>query len=119
VNLGRTPDADVSGMSGFTDAPEATDDHDGGKMRTSRISAITVLVFAGATLLSTPAQAAPPPKFKNCTEMHKRYVGGVGKPGAVDKRRSGHAKYAPYRNTATYNANVKMDADHDGIACEQ
>ena len=88
-------------------------------MRVSKISAAVVLALAVATLHGSPAQAAVP-TFKNCTAMHTRYVGGVGKPGAIDHRRGGgHAKYAPYRNLAIYTANARMDADHDGIACEQ
>ena len=31
----------------------------------------------------------------------------------------GHAKYAPYRSTALYNANKGLDRDHDHVACEQ
>ena len=58
-------------------------------------------------------------KYANCTAMHVRIKGGVGKPGAVDKRKSGHAKYTPYRSTTWYTANKGLDRDHDGIACEQ
>jgi hypothetical protein len=58
-------------------------------------------------------------RFANCTAMHKTYRGGVARAGAKDHRASGHAKYAPKVSTALYNANSKMDRDHDGVACEQ
>jgi hypothetical protein len=52
--------------------------------------------------------------------MHRVYKGGVARRGAHDHRASGgHAHYAPVVSTKLYNANAKMDRDHDGIACEQ
>lgn len=83
-----------------------------------KVLAIAAIGLASVVGVSAPADAAVK-TFKNCTEMHKQFKGGVGKPGAVDKRKSGKAKYAPYRSTAWYNANKKSDADKDGIACEQ
>jgi galactokinase len=50
--------------------------------------------------------------------MHKDYKGGVARPGAVDKRASGSAKYKPHYDQALYDANTKSDRDKDGIACE-
>ena len=84
-----------------------------------KFPAVACISAAAVVGVTAPAGAAVK-TFKNCTEMHKQFKGGVGKPGAVDKRKGGgKAKYAPYRSTAWYNANVKSDADHDGIACEQ
>lgn len=80
------------------------------------VASIGVLSWVG---LAGPAGAATVTHYANCTQMHARFKGGVGKPGAKDKRASGHAKYAPYRSTAWYNANSKLDRDKDGIACEQ
>jgi hypothetical protein len=51
--------------------------------------------------------------------MHADYKGGVARPGAVDKRKSGHAKYAPVYSESLYNANSGSDRDNDGVACEQ
>ena len=84
-----------------------------------RLSAVvcTVALWFG---LATPAVAATHARhFKNCTDMHKTYKGGVALPKAKDRRAHGHARYAPHRSTSLYNANKKMDRDHDGIACEQ
>jgi hypothetical protein len=71
--------------------------------------------------LSVPvaAQAKAVHVYKNCTDVHKTYKGGIARTGAKDKRASGHAKYKPHVSTALYNANKKMDRDKDGIACEQ
>lgn len=78
-------------------------------------SAVLVGALAGAALTG-----CTPRVFKNCTEMHTVYKGGVGRVGAVDKRSGGgSAKYAPHRDNALYDANKKSDADKDGIACEQ
>lgn len=69
-----------------------------------------------------PIPVAPAPSAKqyaNCTAMHVDYKGGVARPGAVDQRASGHAKYAPVYSAALYNANSGSDRDNDGIACEQ
>jgi hypothetical protein len=71
-----------------------------------------------------PKEQAPPPptaakEYANCTAMHQDYKGGVARPGAVDKRASGSAKYKPHYDQALYDANTKSDRDKDGIACEQ
>jgi len=78
-------------------------------------AAIAILSVVGFV---SPADAAVV-RFANCTAMHKKFKGGVALPGAVDHRTSGHAKYATYRSTAWYNANSRLDRDHDHVACEQ
>jgi Excalibur calcium-binding domain len=81
----------------------------------------SILVLAVPALLLVPAsaQAAAPHHFKNCTDVHTRYAGGIAKVGAKDHRsQGGKAKRTPYVNTALYNVNKSMDRDHDGIACE-
>lgn len=83
--------------------------------------ALTAALLLGTPLVLAPSAGATakPTVFKNCTAMHKKYKGGVAKPGAKDKRKSGHAKYKPYVSAALYKANKKSDRDGDGIACEQ
>lgn len=57
--------------------------------------------------------------YSNCTDMHVHYRGGVARPGAHDHRRhGGHAEYRPFVSRPLYEANIALDADHDGIACE-
>ena len=76
----------------------------------------------GAIALASAATAltgCSPHHFKNCTDMHLTYKGGVGKVGAVDHHSGSAAKYAPQRDNALYQANSGLDRDHDGIACEQ
>ena len=80
---------------------------------------LTALLGLGAWGVSPAGAATRYPTYKNCTEMHKRYKGGVARVGARDKRASGRARYKPYVNSGLYNANKKSDRDRDGIACEQ
>jgi uncharacterized membrane protein len=79
------------------------------------------LIAVAAVAPATAASAAPAAHhFKNCTDMHKTYRGGVAKKGAHDHRpHGGHARYAPHVSTALYNANKSSDRDRDGVACEQ
>ena len=78
------------------------------------------LLGAGLVLATQVSAAAAAKIFKNCAEMRKTYIGGVAKPGAVDRRvGGGHAKYPPTISATLYAANAKSDRDKDGIACEQ
>ncbi|MDM5197210.1 excalibur calcium-binding domain-containing protein [Fictibacillus enclensis] len=56
--------------------------------------------------------------YKNCTEMHKDYKGGVSRAKNV-KNKGGKTKYKPHVSKALYDANKKSDRDKDLIACEQ
>ena len=82
---------------------------------------VSLAAALALVLVPTTADAAPAAHhFRNCTDMHKTYKGGVARRGAHDHRTGGgHARYAPHVSTALYNANSSMDRDHDGIACEQ
>jgi hypothetical protein len=87
----------------------------------------TAIVLAGLLAVSGAgvANAATKPSiFKNCTALNKRYPHGVGRSGAHDKTSSGRRPVTTWtRNTAVYKkaikANVALDRDHDGIACEK
>jgi hypothetical protein len=83
--------------------------------------ASAVLSLPIVLVLASPAVAKGPAiiDYKNCTNVHVHYKGGIAKPHAVDKRASGHAKYKPFVNAALYAANAHSDRDKDGIACEQ
>jgi len=86
-------------------------------MRTITAAAIVGL----ALVVGTQAQSATAsvPHFANCTALHHSYKHGVGRSGARDHV-SGKSK--PVTNfavsTTIYNANKRLDADHDGVACE-
>jgi hypothetical protein len=83
---------------------------------------VTLGIATGSGLLADTASAKTVPivHFKNCTAMHKTYPHGVGRKGAKDKVR-GKTKPVTtfYFNTALYNANTRLDADKDGVACEK
>jgi hypothetical protein len=89
---------------------------------TPRLLIAVALVGPLAVVEPTAAQAKGPAivDYHSCTTLHLHYRGGVARPKAVDHRKGGgHAKYKPYVNAALYQANIAMDRDHDGIACEQ
>jgi hypothetical protein len=95
-------------------------------MSMSRIAAAataSALLVGGLVLAAGPAGAvyAPVKSFTNCTAMHNVYAyrGGVKRPGAVDHRSSGYARYSPYVGSARYRLNSGLDRDKDGVACEQ
>ncbi len=95
---------------------------------------VAALALVGASVV--PAQAAPDArtpqtsvaqlfaakKFKNCTELTKKYPHGVGKKGARDLA-NGKPKRGAKNNfrvdNALYAANKHLDRDRDGIACER
>lgn len=60
--------------------------------------------------------------YRNCTALHTRYTHGLGRNGAHDHT-SGTPVRSFYRSTKRYNVamshNRRLDADKDGIACEQ
>jgi len=56
--------------------------------------------------------------YKNCTELNKKYKGGVARAANV-KNKGGKTKYKPYVSKALYDANKKSDRDKDLIACER
>jgi hypothetical protein len=57
-------------------------------------------------------------KYANCTALNKDFPGGVAKSSKV-KNKGGKTKKSPKVSAALYNANIKMDRDKDGIACEK
>ncbi|PEC51056.1 hypothetical protein COJ46_09905 [Bacillus sp. AFS077874] len=71
-----------------------------------------------SSIISTDDASAAVKKFKNCTELNKTYKGGVARSSSV-KNKGGKTKYKPYASKALYDANEKMDRDHDYIACEK
>ena len=87
------------------------------RIRTITAGAVVALALVVGTQVESANAAVP--HFANCTAMHHSYKHGVGRSGARDHV-SGKSK--PVTNfavsTAIFNANIKMDADHDGIACE-
>ena len=92
-------------------------------MRTKLLGALACLAFTVPTFaFVTPAEAAVPAKWQNCTVVNKRLPHGVGRANARDKT-SGTPVTNFRRDTALYNtairANGGLDRDKDGIACEK
>jgi hypothetical protein len=69
------------------------------------------------TVSIVPIHQASAKTFKNCTELNKKYPGGVALPGAVNA--GGTTKLTPKYDKKIYEANKKSDRDKDGIACEK
>jgi hypothetical protein len=78
-------------------------------------------VIASATVAGA-ANAVIPAQWKNCTQVNKRYLHGVGKVGAHD-RTTGVPVTTFKRSTRLYRIamsyNRGLDRDKDGIACEK
>ncbi|RIJ77272.1 calcium-binding protein [Nakamurella silvestris] len=85
-------------------------------------AALAVLISVGTVAAPVAEAAAVKPRvFATCKEMNKVYPHGVGKVGAKDKSKSKNPRPVTNfkRDNALYKANVKRDADKDGIACEK
>ncbi|GAA3622013.1 hypothetical protein GCM10022223_43710 [Kineosporia mesophila] len=84
----------------------------------SAASAGSVHTIAAESHFTAAAKAK---KYKNCTALHKDYQHGIRKKGAKDKVRGSSTPVAtrliPVR-TPLYKANITMDRDKDGVACE-
>jgi hypothetical protein len=79
---------------------------------------------AGAVAPSSAGAAGTlaPPLYKNCTNLNKKYVHGIGRVNAVD-RTSGTRVTTFKRSNTLYATAMKynkgLDRDKDGIACEK
>ena len=94
-------------------------------MKRSTIPALLItsaLTFASLVAVSSPAEAAIPPKWRNCTVVNNRLPHGVGRRHAHDQT-SGTPVTNFRRSNALYaeamRANRGLDRDHDKIACEK
>jgi hypothetical protein len=82
------------------------------KLALAIVLALTAVSSTQATSVEAKAVA-----YKNCTELNKRYKGGVARKGA--KNRGEKTKFKPFVSDALYNANKSKDRDKDGVACEK
>lgn len=83
------------------------------------VGAMAVGLVAGVGAPLTADAATKVPVYRNCTAMHAKYKHGVGRKGAHDHVTSGKPVTNFYVSTTIYNANKKLDRDHDGVACEK
>jgi hypothetical protein len=83
--------------------------------------ALGALLCLGVVTAPAADAATKPRVFANCTQLNGVYPHGVGRTGAHDKGKgSGFRPVTTFvRNNALYQANVQMDRDKDGVACEK
>lgn len=95
--------------------------------RTTRNITVTILA-AGATpsptpiVTTTPKQTTPGASkavvYKNCLVLNRKYPGGVAM-SFNSKNKGAGMSFIPRVDSVTYKANIKLDKDKDGIACER
>jgi hypothetical protein len=82
-------------------------------MRSKLLSAIFVsIVLSGGVLPQVVDAASPSSKFKDCSQLLKRYRDGVA------QSRATRAKTKAVVNSAVYRANKALDRNKNGIACD-
>ena len=82
-------------------------------MKLVRLALVVLLTVFG----SAPTALAAPVKFASCSSMNKTFKTGVSKSAKPVNRGPGPIQ-KPQVNPAVYKANVSLDKDKDGIACE-
>lgn len=95
-------------------------------VRSLGIAAATTALAASVVVGGASTAQAAPTVYKNCTAVQKVYSGGIAKKSVTKNKvtSKGKTTYRALKGTvkkddALYNANKKMDADADGIACEK
>lgn len=89
--------------------------------------AVTLALFLGVPVAAPDlAQTAAAATYKNCTQLNKKYPGGVAKSSKAKNTKISHgkkvkakSKYKPKASASLYKKYKKMDRDKDGIACER
>lgn len=79
---------------------------------------VAISFTVSAAPAPTDAAGVKAKTFANCTEMNKKYKGGIARASNV-KNKGGKTKYKPFVSKALYDANKKSDRDKDLIACER
>ena len=82
------------------------------------IMSLMVAISFTVTAAPLPADAAgvKAKTYANCTEINKKYKGGIARNSKV-KNKGGKSTYKPFVSQALYDANKKSDRDKDWIAC--
>lgn len=86
-----------------------------------RIVSVLMAAVLAVTLFGPTAEAVPSAgsvSYANCDALHRRWQYGVAKSRRAARRqvRTGH--YKPHVSRSGYRANIDLDADKDGTACE-
>jgi hypothetical protein len=100
-------------------------DHSRGNIAMLKKSVIAVAALAmpfSVVVTTAPSADAATGIYKNCTALHTKWKHGVGRAKAHDHT-SGTPVTTFFHSTKQYNTainkNSRLDADKDGIACEQ
>jgi hypothetical protein len=90
-------------------------------MRRTLIAAATAALAAGLVLLGSapPASAEPDTRFGSCREMRAVDPNGVALTKRAVSRAVKQGFRAPLLCPIAYDANRRLDADRDGVACER
>ena len=96
-------------------------------IRTLGVAAASTALAASVVLGGATSASAAPKVYANCTAVQKVWSGGIAKKSVTTntvKTKSGKIEHRALKGTvkkddALYNANKKLDADKDGIACEK
>jgi hypothetical protein len=85
------------------------------------LAGVAIALALGAPFAEA-ASTVIPKRWKNCTQVNKRYPHGVGRLGARDRTsgepvRTFRRSNLLYRTAMRYNRG--LDRDKDGIACEK
>ena len=90
--------------------------------------ATTLALFLGVPAVApgTVDTASAATSYKTCSQMHRKYPGGVAKSKSAKnmkvskgKRVKAKSKYKPKVSASLYAKYRKLDRDKDGIACER
>ncbi|GAA1397426.1 excalibur calcium-binding domain-containing protein [Luteococcus peritonei] len=94
------------------------------KKTIARLGIAALLATGAVTPLAATSADAAPVKYKNCTALNKKYPHGVKKASSTKDRYVSGGKTRLRASKARvdaklYQANVKLDRDKDGLACEK
>jgi hypothetical protein len=73
---------------------------------------VSIGLVLGVLMFSVSADAK---SYKNCSDLNKKYPYGV----ATSQKAAAKQKNKPAISAKIYKANIKMDRDKDGTACEK
>jgi hypothetical protein len=89
-------------------------------MAAGAVMFVVTAVAAGSMLAVASPSSDTATHYPNCVAMRVHYPHGVGKLFAIDHVAGGGRPVTNFHvNVALYNANKRLDGDHDGIACEK
>ena len=91
-------------------------------MRRAIVTAVAAATVTAAGLVA-PVVAQAQTYYPNCTALHRDYPHGVARSGRAarrEHRKTGYptAAYGRHARKVYWANHSRLDADHDGVACE-